>query len=291
MDQAQVVPATLPTDFDLEDLGIGSELAGLDLFPGDEGTIKLDTAAAPAAMGEVFFPMDTPDAGSGAAAATARVARALGESKVTSPPPGTKLPLYTGPLPDSYHDLTDDQIGTIAYKDFVRLMTTSRLNQREVAEAKKRRRRVKNRLSARVCAKRQHEQTQESQSVNGALMSQITTLSHSCDFYQAQTLQLQERVIQLQKSEAEAVRQKLFFEAEVQRLTKLLQMVTTSSGGTAGPTVAATPAPLAAGPSGDGSPDTAATAVPAAAAAAAGSVMGADEFIFDFTAGDFACAA
>jgi hypothetical protein len=61
---------------------------------------------------------------------------------------------FEGPIPQSYFDLSEEDIATIPYRDLVKLMSKSGLTDREVEVAKKLRRKVKNRLSARVCTGR-----------------------------------------------------------------------------------------------------------------------------------------
>jgi hypothetical protein len=61
---------------------------------------------------------------------------------------------FEGPIPQSYFDLSEEDIATIPYRDLVKLMSKSGLTEREVEVAKKLRRKVKNRLSARVCTGR-----------------------------------------------------------------------------------------------------------------------------------------
>lgn len=136
------------------------------------------------------------------------------------------LPEYTGPLPSSFHDLTEVQIATISFKNFTKLMAKAKLTDRQVNEAKKLRRRVKNRVSARLCSTRKRVKCVTTETSNYSLNHKVSQLTAHNENLLNQHMLLQERCIELQKSDAQHTREKLFMEAENQRLRALLEQAT-----------------------------------------------------------------
>lgn len=134
------------------------------------------------------------------------------------------LPEYTGPLPDSYWRLKEWQIAAIAFKDFIKLMNKTKLSDKQVKEEKRRRRRIKNRYSARQCSERKKTKVLTTEDCNAELRSHVAEVSLVNESLRSQHMLLQERFIELQKSEAEVMREKIFLTAEVERLHKLLNL-------------------------------------------------------------------
>jgi len=153
----------------------------------------------------------------------------LPHSALTPPPTPSQddlLPEYTGPLPSSFHELTEVQIATVSFKNFTKLMAKSKLNDRQVHEAKKLRRRVKNRVSARLCSTRKRVKCTSTESSNQLLAGRLAHLSTHNENLLNQHMLLQERCIELQKNEAQLTREKLYAEAECTRLRDLLKQAT-----------------------------------------------------------------
>jgi len=140
--------------------------------------------------------------------------------------PSPVLPEYTGPLPSSFHDLTEYQIATVSFKDFSKLMAKSKLNDRQVHEAKKLRRRVKNRESARLCSTRKRTNFVQTESNNQQLSYKVEELAAVNEGLLTQHMLLQERCIELQKNESQLTREKVYAESECARLRLLLQQAT-----------------------------------------------------------------
>jgi hypothetical protein len=143
------------------------------------------------------------------------------------------IPPYTGPLPKSYWDLTEIQIASISFKDFSKLMAKSRLTDKEISEAKRVRRRVKNRHSARLCSSRKREKCLTTEIENERLQRRVTELQADNESLLNQHMMLQERTIELQKMDADHVREKLMLQSELQKMKDLLKLVNNSEQGTA----------------------------------------------------------
>lgn len=77
---------------------------------------------------------------------------------------------------NSFYDLTDEQLATIDFKELTRLMTEAGLTNEDILETKARRRRLKNRLSARVCSNKKREKCSELTETNRSLINRITDL-------------------------------------------------------------------------------------------------------------------
>lgn len=141
-----------------------------------------------------------------------------------------ELPSWVGPLPDSYWDLNELQVASLSFKDFSKLCDRSKLTQRQVAEAKKLRRRVKNRFSAQLCSRRKRVKADSTETENARLRQKVLDLTVANDNLLNQHMMLQERMIETQKAKEELQREKLFLRAEVDRVNKLLAMVNAAAG-------------------------------------------------------------
>lgn len=145
------------------------------------------------------------------------------ESSASSP-----LPEFTGPLPDSYWSLNECQIASISYKDFYKLMAKSKLTQKQIEEQKKLRRRVKNRYSARSCSSRKKGKMTSTEDENAELRARVSELDTLNASLQSQHMLLQERFIELQKSAAEAQRERIFLRVEIDRVRELAMLANVS---------------------------------------------------------------
>jgi hypothetical protein len=132
------------------------------------------------------------------------------------------VPEYKGPLPESFWDLAEDQLAALSFRDFTTMCNKSKLSKAQVADAKRTRRRIKNRHSARECSTRRRERCQNTNENNQTLQQQVTQLMAEKEAISTQHVLLQERAIELEKSRASAVQSNLYLEAEVDRLTAAL---------------------------------------------------------------------
>jgi len=138
------------------------------------------------------------------------------------PGPDQLTPRWDGVIPESFWDLEEEHIALISYKDLAKLMTRSRLTPKQINDAKRLRRRVKNRQSARVCSTRKRVKCHSTASTNAELHAQLKVLHRENESILNQHTLLQHQLIALQKQEAEAVREKVAMEAEVARMQKML---------------------------------------------------------------------
>eukprot|EP00729_Bicosta_minor_P020664 gene20664-22049_t len=128
------------------------------------------------------------------------------------PGPDQLTPRWDGVIPESFWDLEEEHIALIS----------SRLTPKQINDAKRLRRRVKNRQSARVCSTRKRVKCHSTASTNAELHAQLKVLHRENESILNQHTLLQHQLIALQKQEAEAVREKVAMEAEVARMQKML---------------------------------------------------------------------
>lgn len=164
-------------------------------------------------------------------AASAARSAVVGHAAVAGGPklPGQgelETPEWNGIVPDRFEDLEEEMISLIPYRELAKLMARSKMTDRQIAEAKKLRRRVKNRQSARVCSTRKKVTTKATEFTNAELHSSITELTAQNQGLLQQHLQLQQQVIAMQKAQQDAVREKLAMELELQSMQKRLQEAT-----------------------------------------------------------------
>lgn len=76
-----------------------------------------------------------------------------------------------------FEDLTDHQLATIDFKVLMDLAARAGLNNEELSEVKAKRRRLKNRLSARICSNKKREKCSELEETNKQLCAQVKTLT------------------------------------------------------------------------------------------------------------------
>jgi len=114
-------------------------------------------------------------------------------------------------------------ISLIPYRELAKLMARSKMTEKQIGEAKKLRRRVKNRQSARVCSTRKRVTTKATEFTNAELHDSISQLTAQNQGLLQQHLQLQQQVVAMQKSQQDAIREKLAMEAQIQQMQKRLQ--------------------------------------------------------------------
>lgn len=134
-----------------------------------------------------------------------------------------ETPEWDGIIPDKFENLKEEMISLIPHREFAKLMARSQMTEKQIVEAKKLRRRVKNRQSARVCSTRKRLSTKATEFTNAELHSSIADLTRQNQTLLKQHLQLQQEVVTMQKAQQEAIREKLSMEAELHRMEKLLQ--------------------------------------------------------------------
>jgi len=79
----------------------------------------------------------------------------------------------------TFHDLTDDDIAFMDFKELTRMMTQAGLNRQAIADVKARRRRLKNRQSARLCSNKKRELCQELATEKSKLQDQMSSLQQA----------------------------------------------------------------------------------------------------------------
>lgn len=137
-----------------------------------------------------------------------------------------ETPEWDGVIPATFGELEEEMISLIPYRELAKLMARSKLTDRQITEAKKLRRRVKNRQSARVCSTRKRVTTKATEFTNAELHESIAALTSQNQTLMGQHVQLQQQVIAFQKAQQDSVRQKLIMEAELKRMEKMLQDAT-----------------------------------------------------------------
>ena len=155
--------------------------------------------------------------------------RAVSASASASPYPSPResesaspLPEYTGPLPESYWGLDESMIASISYRDFTAIVQKSKLTTKQIAEAKKVRRRVKNRHSARLCSTRRRDRCQTTEEINQELVDKLSKAQSDNALLSDQIAALKHIVQERQKCEADAIREQAAMQAELNRVKALL---------------------------------------------------------------------
>jgi len=134
-----------------------------------------------------------------------------------------ETPEWDGIIPDRFENLEEEMISLIPYRELAKLMARSKMTEKQIGEAKKLRRRVKNRQSARVCSTRKRVTTKATEFTNAELHDSISQLTAQNQGLLQQHLQLQQQVVAMQKSQQDAIREKLAMEAQIQQMQKRLQ--------------------------------------------------------------------
>jgi len=126
------------------------------------------------------------------------------------------------PVPDSLEKLSDNQLAMIDFKILMQLMEKAGLSPQQIAEVKSRRRRLKNRLSARVCSNKKREKCSELEDTNRGLMSTLRKLTVENQRLKEEQLKLQEANTSLTKSSFDAARENAMLRAQIEHLTQML---------------------------------------------------------------------
>eukprot|EP00045_Choanoeca_perplexa_P002919 m.27653 g.27653 ORF g.27653 m.27653 type:complete len:290 (+) comp11769_c0_seq1:736-1605(+) len=125
-------------------------------------------------------------------------------------------------IPDSLDALSDRQLAMVDFKILMHLMTKAGLSKDQIAEVKARRRRLKNRLSARLCSNKKREKCSELEDTNRDLLSTLRDLSAENQTLRSDAHKLQEANSTLTKSSFDAARENAMLRAQVAHLTQML---------------------------------------------------------------------
>eukprot|EP00730_Choanoeca_flexa_P008740 TRINITY_DN12531_c3_g1_i1.p1 TRINITY_DN12531_c3_g1~~TRINITY_DN12531_c3_g1_i1.p1 ORF type:complete len:310 (+),score=69.87 TRINITY_DN12531_c3_g1_i1:109-930(+) len=125
-------------------------------------------------------------------------------------------------IPDSLDALSDQQLAMVDFKILMHLMEKAGLNKEQIAEVKARRRRLKNRLSARLCSNKKREKCSELEETNRDLLTTLRELSVENQTLKTDSLRLQEANASLTKASFETSRENALLRAQVAHLTQLL---------------------------------------------------------------------
>lgn len=127
--------------------------------------------------------------------------------------------------PDSIEDITDMQLAYIDLKVLMELMHKANYTEQQVIATKARRRKIKNRHSAKGSANKRRVQMTSISNVNKQLVQVVTGLKQKNDKLQGDNLQLQQDAVRAQQEAAKATEERKRYEAEVNRLTELVKFL------------------------------------------------------------------
>lgn len=146
------------------------------------------------------------------------------DSSSSSPRIKSESSLNRIPLPHNvtFYQLTEEQLATIDFKELVRLMREAGMTEKEINEAKARRRRLKNRLSARVCSNKKREKCAELADANSSLKGRVTSLDVENRQLKSENQRLSEINTALSKLTTEQTREIQALKAQLQQQTYLL---------------------------------------------------------------------
>jgi len=86
---------------------------------------------------------------------------------------GQLRPQLVGPIPDNFDDLTENQLAYIDRKKLEQLMHKAKFTEQQIKEVKLRRRKLKNRRSAKLCTSKKKMQTGQIVETNNVLMAEM----------------------------------------------------------------------------------------------------------------------
>lgn len=124
--------------------------------------------------------------------------------------------------PDSIDKLTDFELAYIDLQDLMRLMEKAGYSEEDIKRTKIKRRKLKNRNSARGSATKKRSQFNSIASTNKQLSDLVTDLKNRNSTLLNVNQQLQRQTEQARRMAQEAVRERIAYQQEVQRLTKML---------------------------------------------------------------------
>jgi superfamily II RNA helicase len=123
---------------------------------------------------------------------------------------------------DRLEDLNDHQLATIEFKSLLALMAKANLSDAEVAEVKARRRRLKNRLSARVCSNKKREKCTELEYTNVQLERDLSDLQKANHELKQQNEQYKQMQEMYSKEMYEKAQENEELKKQIEQLTSLL---------------------------------------------------------------------
>jgi myosin heavy subunit len=123
---------------------------------------------------------------------------------------------------DRLEDLNDHQLATIEFKSLLALMAKANLSDAEVAEVKARRRRLKNRLSARVCSNKKREKCSELQHTNVQLERDLVEMQKANHDLKQQNEQYKQMHETYAKEMYEKTQENEELKKQIEQLTSLL---------------------------------------------------------------------
>eukprot|EP00040_Diaphanoeca_grandis_P012676 m.64265 g.64265 ORF g.64265 m.64265 type:complete len:167 (+) comp23404_c1_seq1:93-593(+) len=127
--------------------------------------------------------------------------------------------------PDSIHSITDMQLAYIDLKVLMDLMQKAKYTDKQIQETKARRRKIKNRNSAKGSANKRRVQMNSISNVNKKLVQVVTGLKQQNNKLQGDNAHLQEAAERAQQEAIRATHERQRYEAEVQRLTDLVKLL------------------------------------------------------------------
>jgi len=122
----------------------------------------------------------------------------------------------------TFYDLSDEQIANIDFKELTRLMAEAGLTDDEVSEAKARRRRLKNRHSARVCSNKKREKCTELTETNRVLQKKIAGLQSENGALRSENSALKQQAHGLTKAYTEHASEVARLRQQVSALSQML---------------------------------------------------------------------
>jgi len=123
------------------------------------------------------------------------------------------------PQPQRLEDVSDNQLATMDFKILMKLMDKAGLTAEEVNEVKSKRRRLKNRLSARVCSNKKREKCSELEDTNRVLVQELNQLRHENERLRQESSSLQTA---LHKQALDAAQEAAVLRVQIAQLTQLL---------------------------------------------------------------------
>eukprot|EP00039_Didymoeca_costata_P030417 m.29440 g.29440 ORF g.29440 m.29440 type:complete len:423 (-) comp8102_c0_seq1:1023-2291(-) len=130
-------------------------------------------------------------------------------------------------LPDRFEDLTDYQLAFIDRVKLRQLMEKAGLTPKEMQEVKVRRRKLKNRQSAKNAVGKKKRQFQGLAAANSQLSNTVDKLKRQNAVLQGRNKQLEQSFAKAAQLARQAARERELYEAEIRRLTAMVQGMNT----------------------------------------------------------------
>jgi hypothetical protein len=125
-------------------------------------------------------------------------------------------------LPDSLDKLSDQQLAMIDFKILLQLMSKAGLSSEQIAEVKSRRRRLKNRLSARLCSNKKREKCHDLEETNRDLLVTLQEVTEENEVLREENMQLKDTNASLSKASVDTAQENSMLRAQLAHLTQLL---------------------------------------------------------------------